>query len=319
MKNGALQRSDFYLVQKTLRHPLFFEGVSLHSGKVCRIELRPAPANQGILFVRADMPGSEPIPARFEYVINTNLATTVGHLETPKVHVATVEHLMAALYGAGLNNVTVFVHGDEVPILDGSAYPFVTAIQQAGFEFQPFTAPVLKVKKPIKYYAKGAICELLPRESLRLTTSIDFPHPLIGQQTYATDVVPQIFFDDVSKARTFGFLRDVEHLKRMNLAQGASLENVLAFDEKEILNPEGARYLDECVRHKLLDALGDLALCGSYIQGEFVSFRGGHSIHLGLLQSLAEHTGSWQIETPEPLSLGKWDTSELPLRPAVTL
>ena len=318
MKNGALQRSDFYLVQKTLRHPLFFEGVSLHSGKVSRVELRPAPANSGVTFVRADLPGSAPIPAKVEYVINTNLATTVGHLDKPEVHVATVEHLMAAVYGAGLNNVTIFVHGDEVPILDGSAYPFVTAIQAAGFEFQPFTAPVLKVKKPIKYYAKGAICELLPRESLRLTTSVDFPHPLIGQQTYAADIVPQTFFDEVSKARTFGFLRDFEHLKRMNLAQGASLENVLAFDENEILNPEGARYLDECVRHKLLDALGDLALCGSYIQGEFVSFRGGHSIHWGLLQSLADHRGSWELELPEPLSLGKWE-AEAPYRSTVTL
>lgn len=301
MKNGAYQNSDFYLVQKTLKHPLFFEGVSLHSGKLCRLELQPAPANQGILFLRKDVDGGAPIPANFEYVISTNLATTLAHPSRPELRIGTVEHLMAAIYGSGITNLTVLVHGDEIPILDGSAYPFVQAIQQAGYEFQPFTAPVLKIKRPVKFYANGAICELLPRADLRLTTSIDFPHPLIGQQTFAVDMVPQTFFEEVARARTFGFLRDFEGLKRMNLAQGASLENVLAFDEKEILNAEGARYLDECVRHKLLDALGDLALCGSFIKGEFVSFRGGHSAHRELLKSLSSHPGSWELEKAEPL------------------
>ncbi len=317
MKTGNYQQSDFYLVQKTLKQPLFFEGVSLHSGKVCRLELRPAPPNQGILFYRTDVDHSTPIPAHFDYVISTNLATTLAHPSHPQSRIATVEHLMAAIYGSGLNNLTVLVHGDELPILDGSAHPFVAAIEQAGFDFQPFTAPVLKIKRPIKFYANGAICELLPRNDLRLTTSIDFPHPLIGQQTFAIDIVPQTFFEEVAKARTFGFLRDVDALKKMNLAQGASLENVLAFDENVILNPEGARYSDECVRHKLLDALGDLALCGSFIQGEFVSFRGGHSIHLQLLQSLKTQSSSWVLEKSEPLpprlysAWGPMKTSEL--------
>ncbi len=301
MKKTPFNQSDFYLVQKTLRHPLFFEGISLHSGRNCRLELRPAPAHQGILFFRADIDATIPIPAHYDYVTSTNLATTLGHKDRPDLRIATVEHLMAALYGAGLTNLTVLVYGDEIPILDGSAQPFIVGIQESGFELQPFTAPVLKVKRPIKFYANGAICELLPRQDLRLTTSIDFPHPLIGQQTYAADIVPQTFFDEIAKARTFGFLRDVDALKRMNLALGASLENVLAFDEKEVLNPEGSRYLDECVRHKLLDALGDLALCGSFIQGEFVSFRGGHSVHLGLLQSLRSQPGSWELEKAEPM------------------
>jgi UDP-3-O-[3-hydroxymyristoyl] N-acetylglucosamine deacetylase len=290
-----------YRVQKTLNAPLSFRGIGLHTGAPSQIRLLPAPPSHGIIFERVDLKRSVKIPAHYDAVVDTAMATSLGVEGWPEARVGTVEHLMAALYAMGISNVLVEVNGPEIPILDGSAGPFLDRIWEVGLEIQPFSNPTLKVTKPIKIYQNGAICELLPRERLRLTTSIDFPHPAIGLQTFALELTPKAFRDEVCEARTFGFLKDVEKLKRAKLAQGASLDNVLAFSETEVLNPGGARFSDECVRHKLLDAMGDLALCGCWIMGELVSFRGGHSIHLALLKSLKEQRSHWEILPIEPL------------------
>ena len=198
-------------------------------------------------------------------------------------------------------NVRVEVSGPEIPILDGSAVDYIEGILNCGVELQNYSQPILKILKPIKVHHDGTICELLPRERLRLTTSVDFPHPIIGLQTYALELTPEAFYNEISRARTFGFQSDLEKLQARNLALGASLENVLAFSDSAVLNPEGARYAEECVRHKLLDAIGDLALCGCWIEGEMVSFRGGHSIHLTLLKTLKEFKSHWEYIPSEPL------------------
>lgn len=290
-----------YRIQKTLRTPASFQGVGLHSGEACGLTLYPAPPNHGIVFERGDLHTPNRMLAHFESVVATSMATTVGLPDRPDTRVGTIEHLMAALYALGITNVLAQVDGPEVPILDGSAHPFIENVLDAGIEFQAFSNPVLRILKPVKVFRDGVVCELLPRERLRLTTSIDFPHPSIGLQTFALELTPGAFIEEVCAARTFGFLKDVERLRENNLALGASIENVLAFSDDGIANHEGARFPDECVRHKLLDAIGDLALIGCWIEGEMVSYRGGHAMHLALLKALHEHPGHWEIEPAEAL------------------
>ncbi len=285
-----------YRIQKSLRQIARFQGVGLHSGVDTSLELHPAPPNHGIIFERVDLEPAVRIPAHIDSVVATSMATTLGVADRPETKIGTIEHLMAALYALGITNVRATVSGPEIPILDGSANPFIEGILGAGIEFQPFSNAVLRVLKPVKVFKDGVICELLPRECLRLTTSVDFPHPSIGLQTFALEVTPGAFIEQVCPARTFGFVQEVENLRKKNLALGASIRNVLAFSEDGIVNPEGARFPDECVRHKLLDAIGDLALIGCWIEGEMVSFRGGHSMHLSLLKALREHPSHWEID-----------------------
>jgi len=301
----AMNQPETYRIQKTLQAEICLSGIGLHTGKQARLVLRPAPPNHGIVFYRTDLKKRLAIPAHFSAVVSTALATTIGNDSDPLHRIFTVEHLLAALFGMGVTNVEVEVEGPEIPILDGSAAPFIEAITDAGMIAQPYTASVLKIIKPVKVYENDAICELLPRESLRLTTSVDFPHPKIGLQTFALELTPQSFVEQICQARTFGFLRDLDRLRERQLALGASLENVLAFSEADIVNPEGMRFANECVRHKLLDALGDLALCGSWIEGEMVSYRGGHGMHLNLLKALAAQPTHWTLLRAEALTVGK--------------
>lgn len=301
MKPDFFSLPDSYRVQKTLKETLVFKGVGLHSGVQSCIQLHPAAPNTGIVFLKSTGKKNLRIPAHYEYVTATALATTLGLKDSSEIRISTVEHLLAALFALGITNLLVEVTGPEIPILDGSALPFVEGIFDTGIILQDYSSTVLRVLKPIKVYERGAICELLPRNHLRLTTSIDFSHPKIGAQTFAMDVTPRAFADSVGAARTFGFESDLEKLKAKNLALGASLQNVLGFSSDDILNDEGMRFADECVRHKWLDALGDLALCGSWIEGELVSFRGGHAIHLALLKALNAQKSNWELIKPESL------------------
>ncbi|MBI1861973.1 MAG: UDP-3-O-[3-hydroxymyristoyl] N-acetylglucosamine deacetylase [Deltaproteobacteria bacterium] len=288
-----------YRIQKTIARVLTFEGVGLHSGCLTQIKLTPSSANTGIRFERVDLRPRAVIAADADSVVCTALATTLGLKDRPEARVGTVEHLLAALYALGITNLCIEVNGPEIPILDGSAGQFIDGILGAGIRFQPYTTPILKVLKPVKVYKSGAICELLPRDRLRVTTSIDFAHPDIGLQTFAIELTPGAFRDEICSARTFGFLRDVESLKTRNLARGASVANVLALTEEGVLNEGGMRFPDECVRHKTLDAIGDLSLSGSWLQAEMVSFRGGHSMHLELLNALKASPAHWSLSPAE--------------------
>ncbi len=291
-----------YLIQNTLNDKLTFTGIGLHSGVASRIELLPAPPNHGIAFQRTDVADCIPIPARYPFVVKSENATTLALPSQPEFTVSTVEHLLAALYSCGIQNLLIQVNGPELPILDGSAKAYIEGFQEVGLSPQPFTNSILKVTKPIRIHQKGSICELLPRDRFRLTTSVDFPHPKIGLQTCALELSPQKFSESIASARTFGFLKDLEYLKSHHLALGASLENVLAFSDDDILNPSGARFEDECARHKLLDAIGDLSLCGSWLLAEMVSFRAGHAMHLALLKELFRHPNHFEFIPAESLS-----------------
>ncbi len=290
MKEDILGSPSGYRIQKTLSERLEFSGVGLHTGKLCRVVIHPAPANHGLVFFRADLENSPPILAHYNAVVATAMATTLGVPSQPEYRISTVEHILAALFAMGISNARVDVHGPEIPILDGSATEFFEAFLDDGLELQPFTTPTLRVMKAIRVYQNGAVCELHPRDRLRLTTSVEFSHPLIGLQTFALELTPRAFQEQIASARTFGFTRDLEKHRSLQLAQGASLDNVLAFSETGVVNAEGTRFDDECVRHKLLDALGDLALCGSWIEAEMVSLRGGHGMHLNLLQGRCANT-----------------------------
>ncbi len=304
--NGNNHLFNSYYIQKTINKPISFKGTGLHTGEICEVSIIPSPPNHGIIFVKDN---KTRIFAHYDSVISTTMATSLGYKNDPSSTIATVEHILAALYASGVTNAEIRVFGPEIPILDGSSFPFLTAIFDSGLVIQPFSVSVIKIIKPIKIYQKNSICELLPRKNFRLTVSIDFPHPAVGPQTYAVDLDPKSFAEQIAAARTFGFLAEREKLWEKGLALGASLENVLAYSTNGIINPEGARFSDECVRHKLLDAIGDLSLSGSFIEGELVSFRGGHSVHLALLKSLLYYKSNWIVVPPQPLGVPTYKKS----------
>ncbi|MBS1963498.1 MAG: UDP-3-O-acyl-N-acetylglucosamine deacetylase [Bdellovibrionales bacterium] len=277
--------------QRTIKKPVTLKGIGLHLGKEAAITLKPAGVNQGILFQRVDLADSLPIEANFRNVVNTQMATTLGK---GNVTVSTIEHLMAALHGFGIDNVLVEVVGPEVPILDGSSVPFCTALKTAGVQNQsaPRTALAIKRRVEVKLAEKWAVVE--PSSRLEVHASIDWDHPSIGFQEFHY-VEGKTSFEEISAARTFGFLRDVEALKKMGLILGGSLENAVVLDSALVLNPEGLRYPDEFVRHKALDALGDFKLAGIQIVGSFKLHRAGHDLHRSILAEVFKDPANYEI------------------------
>ena len=265
--------------QQTLARPFVMEGRGLHTGASVRLSARPAPEHSGLVY----FVGGERIPARVAFVTSTQLATTLG-LGTQRV--AMVEHLGAALYTAGVDNLEIEVEGGEVPVLDGTAAPWVEAIQHAGLCVQAAPVATLRVRAPIRVEAGESWMEVEPSDQLRLTMGVTFPHPAIGTQHWVGG--PADFVAELSWARTLGFLADAERLVAMGLARGASLENTLVFADEGPLNPGGLRAPDEVVRHKALDFFGDLSLVGAPVLGHFRAWRSGHSLHLALLRRLLE-------------------------------
>jgi UDP-3-O-[3-hydroxymyristoyl] N-acetylglucosamine deacetylase len=273
--------------QTTLRAAVTLEGIGVHSGDEARVVLHPAEANHGIVFLRTGLPGGRErlIDARHLTVTATELCTVIGDRDSGAV--ATVEHLMSALYGLGVDNVLVEIDGPEMPILDGSAEPFVKAMERVGLVSAGAPRKYLKVLKPIRVAQGRAFAELKPNaRGFQIDVEIDFENPTIGRQRRAVEVTPASYRREVSRARTFGFMRDVERLWKAGFALGASLENTVAIGDDAVVNPEGLRYADEFVRHKLLDAVGDLALSGHPILGSFRSFCGGHRLNLQVLETL---------------------------------
>jgi UDP-3-O-[3-hydroxymyristoyl] N-acetylglucosamine deacetylase len=282
--------------QTTLRGPAILSGIGVHSGDDVRIVLHPAEANHGIVFLRTGLPQGRDrlITAKHHAVTATELCTVVGDRETGAV--ATIEHLMAALTGLGIDNVLVEIDGAEVPILDGSAAPFEEAIDRVGTVQAHAARRTLKVLKPVRVQRDQAFAELRPHDrGFRLDVEIDFANPVIGRQRKILDVTPAAFRREVARARTFGFMRDVEKLWKAGFALGASLENTVAIGDAAVINPEGLRYADEFVRHKLLDAIGDLALAGFPIQGAYQSYCGGHRLNFAVLEALFSDRSNYAI------------------------
>jgi UDP-3-O-[3-hydroxymyristoyl] N-acetylglucosamine deacetylase len=280
------------LNQRTLKAPVSCQGVGLHSGTRVEMTLRPAPADSGVVFVRTDLSPAVDIPARSENVVDTSFATTLGR---DGVRVGTVEHLLAALSGLGIDNVRVELTGPEVPIMDGSAAPFVYLIRTAGIDLQRKFKRFLVVRKTLEVSEGGKRAQISPAAQFGISCTIDFDHPLISDQKLEVQMSDRVFYREISRARTFGFLRDVETMKRMGLALGGSLENAIVVDDFNILNPEGLRYADEFVRHKILDIIGDLALCGMPVIGHFSSVKSGHALNQRLLRRLVSEPGAAEI------------------------
>ncbi|HEY5226431.1 MAG TPA: UDP-3-O-acyl-N-acetylglucosamine deacetylase, partial [Methylovirgula sp.] len=266
-------------------------GVGVHSNAAVSIVLHPAEADTGIRFRRTGLAGQRPrtIAAHWSQVTMTELCTVIG--DSGQASVATIEHLLAAFLGLGIDNALVEIDGPEVPIMDGSAARFVDLIDAAGIETLSAPCRYIRVVRPVRVESGRSFCELRPAENprhtgLRLDVEIDFDCAAIGRQKKSVDLVPALFRRELARARTFGFLADVERLYKAGFALGASLENTVALQGERVLNPEGLRYADEFVRHKILDAIGDLALAGGRIIGLFRSHCGGHRMNVAVLKAL---------------------------------
>ncbi|MEE7506427.1 UDP-3-O-acyl-N-acetylglucosamine deacetylase [Methylobacterium sp. C33D] len=282
--------------QTTLKGPATLSGIGVHSGNPAEITIRPAPANHGIAFLRTGTTHGNDrlIKAHHALVSATELCTVLGDVETGAV--ATVEHLMSALYGLGVDNALVEIDGPEMPILDGSALPFVQAIDQIGIAACDTPRRWLKILRHVRIEAGTSFAELRPIDrGFRLDVEIDFESPVIGRSRRAMDLSPATYRREIAGARTFGMMRDVERYWKAGFALGASLENTVAVGETAVVNPEGLRFQDEFVRHKILDAIGDLALAGLPIQGAYRSYCGGHRMNVGVLSALFADRANYAI------------------------
>jgi UDP-3-O-[3-hydroxymyristoyl] N-acetylglucosamine deacetylase len=287
--------------QTTLRSDATVAGIGVHSGSPVTLTLHPAEANTGIVFLRPGLNGQRDreLVADYRSVTATEFATVLGDDAGPAV--STTEHVLAALHGLGVDNVVVEVDGPEVPIMDGSAEPFVAAIDHAGIATLAEPRRYIKVLKPVQVGKNGCSGELRPyARGLRIETEIEFDHPMIGCQTFAIDLEPDTFRRELARARTFGFMRDVAKLWSAGYALGASFENTVVVAENRVLNAEGVRFPDEFVRHKAIDAIGDLALAGAPLIGAYRSVRGGHKLNHAVLTALMADESAWTyVEMPE--------------------
>lgn len=279
--------------QTTLSRSIQFSGVGLHSGKVSHVVVRPASAGNGLTFRRTDLARTSALRARHDRVEITPLCTRLTYGET---HISTIEHLMSALFGLGVDNAAIELDGPEIPILDGSALPFVSAIRKAGISHIRTPGSYLEILKPVRVMRKdGAWAELRPYGGFRLDISIDFALPAIGQQSFGLDLTADQFIHEIAPARTFCMARDIEKMHTSGLALGGSEKNALVFDESGPAHGQTLRFSDEPVRHKLLDAIGDLALAGHRIQGAYRAYRPGHSLTNLLLRKVLSSPDNWCV------------------------
>ncbi len=272
-------------LQRTIRKKVKVEGIGLHTGEPTSLVFRPAPVNTGIYIVRSDLPGSPAIAVRADHVRATALATTLGG---PAFSVSTVEHCLSTLAAFRIDNLFIELTGPEIPIGDGSAYVFMEAIFAAGLVEQEEPRKYAYITQPIYYGDGEKHAYVVPYNGLRLTCTIEFPHSKIGRQKIDLDINEHSFARELSRARTFGFLKDVEAMRARGLARGGSLDNAVVLDNQEILNPDGLRYVDEFVRHKALDALGDLVTLGMPLMGHLVLFKAGHDVMNRLVRKILE-------------------------------
>ena len=282
--------------QRTLKNLIRATGVGVHTGEKVYITLRPAPADTGIIFRRVDLTPAVDIEALAENVGDTSLSSC---LVKNKVRISTIEHLMSAFAGLGIDNVYVDVSAPEVPIMDGSAGPFVFLIKSAGIEEQNSPKRFLKIKKRIKVKDGDKWACVSPYNGFKVSFTIDFDHPVFRDlpQTATIDFAQSSFIKEVSRARTFGLLSDYEYLRAKNLALGSSLDNAIVVDDYRVINEDGLRYKDEFVKHKLLDAIGDLYLLGCGIVGSFSGYKSGHALNNTLLKTLLATENAWEIVT----------------------
>jgi UDP-3-O-[3-hydroxymyristoyl] N-acetylglucosamine deacetylase len=277
--------------QRTISKPVSFSGVGVHSGKKVNLTIKPAPVNHGIKFVRTDLTDKPSVSAHFNMVVDTSLATVIG---CDGFIVSTIEHLMATFAGFSIDNAIVELDAYELPIMDGSAGPFISYIKTAGIEEQLGPKYFFIVKEPIELKEDGKFVGIYPASKFKITCTIYYDHPLIKEQSYSIDVSDQVFEKEICRARTFGFLQEIEYLKKYGFARGGSLDNVIVLDEKGILNKNGLRFPDEFVRHKILDCIGDFSLLGMPVLGHIIVNKSGHSFNHAFLKKFFENKKSWE-------------------------
>ncbi|MDH3394284.1 MAG: UDP-3-O-acyl-N-acetylglucosamine deacetylase [Desulfobulbaceae bacterium] len=280
------------LFQYTIKKKISLAGIGLHTGEPVNLTIKPAAVDTGIRFVRLDLGQESSVPAFMNRVVDTSLATTIAEDETA---VSTTEHLLGALAGLGVDNAVIELDGAEVPIMDGSAGPFVHLLEKVERRRQKAAKKVLKIVKEIVCSDGDKLIRVLPYDGLKVTCEIDFAHEMIGKQTYTIDVNPQRFAKEIASARTFGFMDEVKKLKEHGYALGGSLDNAVVVDQLGVLNKDGLRFADEFVRHKVLDLIGDLALLGCPMMGHVIASKSGHEQHLRMMQAIANNPDCWQF------------------------
>lgn len=282
--------------QRTLKNVIRATGVTLHSGERAEIVLRPAPPNTGIIFHRVDLNPIVEFPALVQYVGDTTLSTT---LVKNGERLATVEHLLSAFAGLGIDNAFIDVTSSEIPIMDGSAGPFVFLVQSAGIQEQDAPKKFIRIKRKVKIKEGDKWANFEPFDGFKVTFTIDFDHPIFRTRTKTAtlDFSSTSYVKEVSRARTFGFMSEFEHLQKLNLARGASLDNVIAIDDYHVLNEDGLRCEDEFVKHKIVDAIGDFYLLGSGLIGAFDGYKSGHALNNNLLRKLLATENAWEYVT----------------------
>lgn len=288
----ALQGAEIMLYQTTVLNKINGSGIGLHTGIPCNFSIQPGAPDNGIIFIRKDLGQGVRIKAHIDNVVDATLATTLG---IDGVKVSTVEHLMAAFAGLGIDNAEVEMDGPEVPIMDGSAEPFNTLIKRAGIQFQDKFKKLVIVKRPVTVTEDDRQATLLPSNDFKISYTIDFKHPLISNQYYLIQISNGNFEREICRARTFGFLRDYEILKARGFARGGSLENAVVIDESKVINEGGLRFTDEFVRHKILDSIGDLWLLGAQVIGHFIGYKSGHTLNHKLIHKLLAHKDWWEL------------------------
>lgn len=279
--------------QTTLAEPITLQGVGVHSGANATLTVSPAAADHGIVFSRSDAVERVAVPARYHLVTDTSLCTVLGVQPGPGV--STIEHLMAALHGLGVDNAFVELDGPEMPIMDGSALLFAEAIVAAGLTAQNRVRRVIRVLEPVSIEIGHAKAELVPHDRFAIEATVDFEDAVIGRRSFRYDEIETDFMREIAPARTFGFLRDVEAIRAAGLAKGAGFENTVVVGDEGVVNPDGLRFDDEFARHKVLDAIGDLALAGYSIQGLYRAERPGHRLNHAILEELFSHRGAWVL------------------------
>jgi UDP-3-O-[3-hydroxymyristoyl] N-acetylglucosamine deacetylase len=287
-------------LQRTIKREIICRSIGLHTGRKVNMTIRPADADEGITFIRSDIAGKPRIKAELGNVCDTTLATTIG---LNGVSVSTVEHLLSAFSGMGIDNATVELDAHEVPIMDGSAQPFVNMLKEVGTRTQGKCKKLLVINSPVSVADESGSAALLPAQEFKMTYTIDFKHPVIGRQTCHFHFSDVSYEQEICAARTFGFLKDVEYLQAIGLALGGSLKNAVVLDDHQIINKGGVRCPDEFVKHKVLDAIGDLSLLGMPIIGHFVAFKSGHRLNNNLLKELLIRQDCWEIVDHYPMEL----------------
>jgi len=276
--------------QRTLNKSIEIVGIGLHKGVPVKMTLEPLEANMGIIFYRSDE--GVTIPLTPEYVVDTKMATVIGK---DNVVISTIEHLLSAIYAYGIDNLRIVLDNDEIPILDGSSSGFCMLIDEVGIKELPQTKKAIKIKKEVDIKVDNKFVKLKPSNHIVYDFSIDFDHPIIGEQQFRFDYTIEQYKDNISRARTFGFLHEVQYLRSIGLAQGGSLDNAIVLDDQKILNPEGLRYNDEFVRHKILDAIGDMCLLGYTMIGEYNAHAGSHHLNHLLTKELLKDPANYEI------------------------